>query len=98
MSSPIRKLQKIQKVKKVKVRQYNSTYLKFSFTTAPHDVTRPMDLVCGFIFSNEAMKPSRLQDPSTELAMTSRSIETKKQNKLQFNLFLNRLTSDRNMA
>ena len=62
MFSPTRKLQKIQKMKKVKVRQYNCTYLKFGFTTAPRNATRPMCLVCGSIFSNEAMKPSRLED------------------------------------
>ena len=61
MSSPVRKLQNIQKIKKVKVRQFNCTYLKFGFTTAPHDAICPMCLVCGSIFSNEAMKPSRLQ-------------------------------------
>ena len=64
MSSPSRKLQKIQKIKKVKLPQYNCTYiiLTFGFTTAPHDSTRLMCLVCGSIFSNEAMKPSRFQD------------------------------------
>ena len=62
MSSPSRKLQKIQKTKKEKVRQYNCTYSKFGFTKAPHDATRPMCFVCGSIFSNEAMKPSQLQD------------------------------------
>ena len=36
--------------------------LKFGFTTALHDATRPMCLGCGSIFSKEAMKPSRLQD------------------------------------
>ena len=41
MSSPSRKLQKIQKANKVKVGQYNCTYLKFGFTTAPHDATHP---------------------------------------------------------
>ena len=61
MSSPARKLQKIHKIKKVKVNQKNCTYLKFGFTTAPHDTTRPMCLVCGSIFSYEAMKPSRLR-------------------------------------
>ena len=60
MSSPSRKLQKIQKIKKVKVRQYICTYLKFGFTTARHDATRPMCLVCGSIFTNEAIKPNRL--------------------------------------
>ena len=54
-----RKLQKIQKIKKVKVRQYNCTYLKFGFTTAVHDATRPMCLVCGSIFSNEASEQNR---------------------------------------
>nr|XP_039259582.1 SCAN domain-containing protein 3-like [Styela clava] len=62
MSSPSKTLQKIQKTKSRKLRQYNCTYLKYGFTTAPHDASRPMCIVCGSIFSNEAMKPSRLQD------------------------------------
>ena len=62
MSLPSRKLQKIQKTKKMKLRQYNCTYLNFSFTTAPHDATRLMWLVCGSFFFNEAMKPSQLQE------------------------------------
>ena len=59
MSSPTRKLQKFRKIKKVKVRQYNCAYLKFGFTTAPHDATRPMSLVCGSIFSDRASHRSR---------------------------------------
>ena len=62
MSSPTRKLQKIEKIKKVKERQYNSTYLKFGFTTAPHDAPRPRCLVCGSVFCNDTMKPSGLQE------------------------------------
>ena len=42
--------------------QYNRTYLKLGFTTAPHDATRPMCFVCNSTFSNEAIKQSRLQD------------------------------------
>ena len=53
---------KLRKIKKVKVRQYDSNYLKFGFVTAPHDSSRPMCLVCDYILSNEAMKPSRLKD------------------------------------
>ena len=60
MSSSTRKLQKIEKIKKVKVPHYKNTYLNFGITTAPHDAPRPICLVCGSVFSNEAIKPSQL--------------------------------------
>ena len=63
MFLPTRKLPKIEKITKVKMCQYNSTYLTFGFTTVPHDATRPTCLVCGSVFSNEAMKPSHHKAP-----------------------------------
>lgn len=47
---------------KRKCRQYNATYLKFGFIPSPSIVQLPMCLSCNKVFSNEAMKPSRLQE------------------------------------
>ncbi|XP_018015681.1 protein ZBED8 [Hyalella azteca] len=49
----------IQQTKK-KCRQYNVEYLKYGFIPAPHNQQQPMCLLCEKVFSNEAMKPSRL--------------------------------------
>lgn len=66
-ASPPATLQTVIKTKSTKVRRYSITYLDFGFTTSPHDVTRPMCLLCGSVFSNEAMKPSRLKDHFTRM-------------------------------
>ena len=44
------------------IRQYDEKYLKLGFTIAPSSekVPLPMCLVCAKIFSNDAMKPSKL--------------------------------------
>ena len=54
-----------KKVKKC--RQYDLSYLEFGFIPSPNDKTKPMCLICGSLFSNEAMKPSRLKDHLTRL-------------------------------
>ena len=52
-----------EKVKKC--RQYDLSYLEFGFIPSPNDNTKPICLICGSLFSNEAMKPSRLKDHLT---------------------------------
>lgn len=47
---------------KKKCRQYSIEYLKFVFTASPANEQSPMCLICQQVFSNEAMKPSRLKD------------------------------------
>ncbi|XP_060873308.1 zinc finger BED domain-containing protein 5-like [Metopolophium dirhodum] len=47
---------------KRKCRQYNMTYLKFGFIPLPSNIQLPMCLICNKVFSNEAMKPSRLKE------------------------------------
>lgn len=47
---------------KKKCRQYSATYLKFGFVQSPSNSQLPMCLLCNKVLSNEAMKPSRLQD------------------------------------
>ncbi|KAK5641074.1 hypothetical protein RI129_009621 [Pyrocoelia pectoralis] len=47
---------------KKKCRQYNIQYLKYGFTQSPTNQLLPMCLICQKVFSNEAMKPSRLQE------------------------------------
>ncbi|KFD50438.1 hypothetical protein M514_08665 [Trichuris suis] len=47
---------------KRKCRQCSSDYLKYSFITAPNNKQLPMCLLCNRVFSNEAMKPSRLKE------------------------------------
>lgn len=47
---------------KKKCRQYNIEYLKYGFTKSPTNQLLPMCLICQKVFSNEAMKPSRLQE------------------------------------
>lgn len=49
----------VQQTKK-KCRQYSVEYLKYGFVAAPHNQQQPMCLLCDRVFSNEAMKPSRL--------------------------------------
>lgn len=45
-----------------KCRQYSVNYLKIGFIPSPTDSHIPMCLLCEKTFSNEAMKPSRLED------------------------------------
>lgn len=47
---------------KKKCRQYSIEYLKYGFTYSPTNQSLPMCLICQKVFSNEAMKPSRLQE------------------------------------
>ncbi|KFD64498.1 hypothetical protein M514_07728, partial [Trichuris suis] len=50
---------------KKKSRQYSTEYLKFGFTCSPANRRLPMCLICEKVFSNEAMKPSRLKEDFT---------------------------------
>ncbi|KFD60390.1 hypothetical protein M514_27436 [Trichuris suis] len=50
---------------KKKSRQYSTEYLKFGFTCSPANKGLPMCLICENVFSNEAMKPSRLKEHFT---------------------------------
>ena len=45
---------------KKKCRQYSVEYLKYGFVSAPHNQYQPICLLYEKVFSNEAMKPSRL--------------------------------------
>ena len=47
---------------KRKCRQYNIEYLKFGFASSPNNPHLPLCLLCEKVFTNEAMKPSRLSD------------------------------------
>lgn len=48
--------------KQKKCRQYSIDYLKFGFVPSPTNQQLPMCLLCQHVFSNEAMKPSRLNE------------------------------------
>ena len=60
-----------QKVKmmtaKRKCRQYSTVYLQYGFIPAPSSASLPMCLLCQKVFSNEAMKPSRLSQHLTKI-------------------------------
>ncbi|XP_067130586.1 SCAN domain-containing protein 3-like [Centruroides vittatus] len=45
---------------KKKCRQYSVEYVKFGFISSPQNSQLPMCLLCNQVFSNEAMKPSRM--------------------------------------
>lgn len=47
---------------KKKCRQYSVDYLKFGFIESLSDKHLPMCLLCNKVLSNDAMKPSKLQD------------------------------------
>jgi len=47
---------------KKKCRQYSIDYLKFGFIPSLPDKTLPMCLLCNKVLSNDAMKPSKLED------------------------------------
>ena len=65
-----------KKVKKC--RQYDLGYLEFGFISSPNDNIKPMCLICGSLFSNEAMKPSRLKDQLTRLHSSKLNADFKK--------------------
>ena len=65
-----------KKVKKC--RQYDLSYLEFGFIPSPNDNTKPMCLICGSLFSNEAMKPNRLKDHLTRLHSSKLNADLKK--------------------
>lgn len=48
--------------KQKRCRQYSVDYLKFGFVPSPTNQQLPMCLLCQHVFSNEAMKPSRLSE------------------------------------
>ena len=52
---------------KKKCRQYSVEYLKYGFVSAPQNQHQPMCLLCEKVFSNEAMKPSRLLEHLTKM-------------------------------
>lgn len=47
---------------KKKCRQYSVDYLKFGFIPSLTDKTLPMCLIYNKVLSNDAMKPSKLED------------------------------------
>ncbi|KAF2886154.1 hypothetical protein ILUMI_20019 [Ignelater luminosus] len=47
---------------KKKYRQYSVDYLKFSFIPSMSDKRLPMCFLCNKVLSNDAMKPSKLED------------------------------------
>ncbi|XP_070408073.1 zinc finger BED domain-containing protein 5-like [Nothobranchius furzeri] len=47
---------------KKKCRQYNVDYLRYGFIPSPTNPQLPMCLLCEQVFSNKAMKPSRLKE------------------------------------
>uniref|UniRef100_A0A5S6Q0X1 HAT C-terminal dimerisation domain-containing protein n=1 Tax=Trichuris muris TaxID=70415 RepID=A0A5S6Q0X1_TRIMR len=57
---------------KKKGRQYSTEYLKCGFTCSPANRRLPMCLICEKVFSNEAMKPSRLKEHFTREKLSSR--------------------------
>lgn len=52
---------------KKKCRQYNIEYLKYGFIESPVNNTLLVCLICEKVLSNEAMKPSRLQEHLTKI-------------------------------
>lgn len=52
---------------KKKCTQYSVPYLKYVFIQATTNIILPMCLICHKILSNEAMKPSRLQNHLTRV-------------------------------
>jgi len=56
-------------------RQYNIEYLKYGFIQSPTNITLPMCLICRKVFSNEAMKPSRLQEHLTKVHANNKNMD-----------------------
>jgi hypothetical protein len=54
---------------KKKCRQYNVEYLKYGCIPAPTNQQLPMCLICGRVFSNEAMKPFRITEHPDKVNM-----------------------------
>ena len=52
---------------KRKCRQYGVSCLQYGFIPSPHSELQPMCLLCNKVFSNEAMKPSRLSEHLTKI-------------------------------
>lgn len=52
---------------KKKCRQYSVEYLKYGFVKAPHTQQQPMCPMCEKVFSNKAMKPSKLLEHLTKM-------------------------------
>ncbi|XP_077093644.1 protein FAM200C-like [Siphateles boraxobius] len=50
-----------------KCRQYSVEYIKYGFIPSPTNIQLPMCLLCQQVFSNEAMKPSRLKEHLTKI-------------------------------
>jgi len=50
-----------------KCMQCNIEYLKYGFIQSPSNITLPMCLIFQKVFTNEAMKPSRLQEHLTKV-------------------------------
>ena len=48
-------------------RQYSTSYLQYGFISATNSNLQPMRLLCNKIFSNEAVKPSRLFQHLTKI-------------------------------
>ena len=46
---------------KKKCRHYSVDYLRYGFIPSPSNCQLPMCFICEHVFSNEAMKPSRLK-------------------------------------
>ncbi|XP_051950665.1 zinc finger BED domain-containing protein 5-like [Xyrauchen texanus] len=52
---------------KKKCRQYSVEYIRYGFIPSPTNIQLPMCLLCQQVFSNEAMKPSRLKEHLTKI-------------------------------
>ncbi|XP_077083466.1 zinc finger BED domain-containing protein 5-like [Siphateles boraxobius] len=52
---------------KKKCRQYSVEYIKYGFIPSPTNIQLSMCLLCQQVFSNEAMKPSRLKEHLTKI-------------------------------
>ena len=52
---------------KRKCRQYSVSYLQYGFIPVPHSELLQKCLLCNKVFSNEAMKPSRLSEHLTKI-------------------------------
>lgn len=64
---------------KKKCRQYNIEYINYGFIPSPTNIHLPMCLICEQVFSNEAMKPSRLKDHLNKALLTSKKTRRPRQ-------------------
>jgi len=60
---------------KKKCRQYNIEYLKYGFIHSSTNITLPMYLFCQKVFTNEGMKPLRLQEHLTKVHGNKKNID-----------------------